>query len=61
MKSFGTTVTFFKRSDGALIGYQAQGHTGYAHAGADIVCAAVSAVVRILYAGIFVAVAAQKQ
>ena len=39
----GTTVEFEKRSDGALIGYQAQGHTGYAHAGADIVCAAISA------------------
>ena len=39
----GTTVTFVKRSDGALIGYQAEGHTGYAHAGADIVCAAISA------------------
>ena len=39
----GTTVTFMKRSDGALIGYQTEGHTGYAHAGADIVCAAISA------------------
>ena len=39
----GTTVTFFRRSDGALIGYQAEGHSGYAYAGADIVCAAVSA------------------
>ena len=38
----GTTVTFKKRSDGALIGYQTEGHTGYAHAGADIVCAAIS-------------------
>ena len=39
----GTTVTFKKRSDGALIGSQTEGHTGYAHAGADIVCAAISA------------------
>ena len=39
----GTTVTFFRRSDGALIGYQAEGHSGYGYAGADIVCAAVSA------------------
>lgn len=39
----GTTVTFVRRSDGALIGYQVEGHTGYASAGADIVCAAVSA------------------
>ena len=43
MKTSGTTVTFLKRSDGALIGYSAIGHAGYAHAGADIVCAAISA------------------
>ena len=43
MKSLGTTVTFVKRSDGALIGYSAIGHAGYADAGADIVCAAISA------------------
>ena len=42
MKSLGTTVTFLKRSDGALIGYTACGHSGYAEAGADIVCAAIS-------------------
>ena len=43
MKALGTTVTFLKRSDGALIGYSAIGHAGYAEAGADIVCAAISA------------------
>ena len=43
MKTFGTTVTFYKRSDGALIGYSSSGHTGYAEAGSDIVCAAISA------------------
>ena len=43
MKSLGTTVTFMKRSDGALIGYSACGHSGYAEAGSDIVCAAISA------------------
>ena len=43
MKTSGTTVTFVKRSDGALIGYSAAGHSGYAEAGADIVCAAISA------------------
>ena len=42
MKTFGTTVTFIKRSDGALIGYSAIGHSGYAQAGSDIVCASVS-------------------
>ena len=45
MKSLGTTVTFWKRSDGALIGYTANGHSGYAEAGADIVCAAISVLV----------------
>ena len=43
MKTLGTTVTFRKRSDGALLGYEVSGHAGYAEAGADIVCAAVSA------------------
>lgn len=43
MSFHGTTVTFYRRSDGALIGYQAGGHSGYAEAGTDIVCAAVSA------------------
>ena len=43
MKNRGTTVTFLKRSDGALIGYTSSGHAMYAEAGADIVCAAISA------------------
>jgi len=43
MRTSGTTVTFYKRSDGALVGYCARGHSGYAEAGVDIVCAAVSA------------------
>ena len=43
MKFHGTTVTFYRRSDGALIGYRATGHTLYAEAGEDIVCAGVSA------------------
>ena len=43
MKTSGTTVTFWKRSDGALIGYSSCGHSGYAEAGADIVCAGISA------------------
>ena len=43
MKPAGNTVTFFRRPDGALTGYRAEGHTGYAEAGSDIVCAAVSA------------------
>ena len=43
MKHLGNAVTFFRRADGTLIGYRAQGHTGYAETGQDIVCAAVSA------------------
>jgi uncharacterized protein YsxB (DUF464 family) len=43
MKNRGTTVTFVKRSDGALIGYRALGHSGYAASGEDIVCAGISA------------------
>ena len=43
MRSTGNTVAFYRRADGALTGYRAQGHTGYAEVGQDIVCAAVSA------------------
>ena len=43
MKTRGTTVRFYRRSDGALTGYCACGHSGYADAGRDIVCAAISA------------------
>ena len=52
MKTFGTTVTFVKRSDGALIGYSAIGHSGYAEAGADIVCAAISALTQTTLNGL---------
>jgi len=52
MKTFGTTVTFVKRSDGALIGYSASGHSGYAEAGSDIVCAAVSALTQTMLNGL---------
>ncbi|MEE1199071.1 MAG: ribosomal-processing cysteine protease Prp [Christensenellales bacterium] len=52
MKSFGTTVTFWRRSDGALIGYQAEGHSGYAEAGEDIVCAAISALTQTTLNGL---------
>ena len=43
MRQPGNTVAFFRRPDGTLTGYRAQGHTGYAPAGQDIVCATVSA------------------
>jgi uncharacterized protein YsxB (DUF464 family) len=52
MKTFGPTVTFVKRSDGALIGYSAIGHSGYAEAGADIVCAAISALTQTMLNGL---------
>ena len=39
-----TTVTFHSGS-GRIDGFLVEGHSGYAEAGADIVCAAVSAVV----------------
>ena len=52
MKTFGTTVTFLKRSDGALIGYSTCGHSGYAEAGADIVCAAISALTQTTLNGL---------
>lgn len=43
MRTVGTTAMFFRRSDGALTGYEVSGHSGHAEAGADIVCAAISA------------------
>ena len=52
MKPSGTTVTFLKRPDGALIGYRANGHSGYAEAGADIVCAAISALTQTTLNGL---------
>ena len=52
MSFHGSTVTFWKRSDGALIGYTANGHSGYAEAGADIVCAAISALTQTTLNGL---------
>ena len=52
MKTRGTAVTFFRRPDGALIGYRCQGHTGYAEAGEDIVCAGVSALTQATLNGL---------
>ena len=37
-----TTITLFSKADG-LVGFQAQGHSGYEAAGNDIVCSAISA------------------
>lgn len=37
-----TRVTLFRTSDGRLCGFECKGHAGYAEAGSNIVCAAVS-------------------
>ena len=52
MKPTGNAVAFFRRPDGALTGYRAEGHTGYAEAGSDIVCAAVSALTQTTLNGL---------
>ena len=38
-----TSVTLYRAADGRLSGFECRGHAGYAQAGSDIVCAAVSA------------------
>jgi len=38
-----TKVTLFYDAQGRISGFQCKGHAGYAEAGSDIVCAAVSA------------------
>ena len=46
-----TTITF--QSQGSrVVGFDVQGHSGYAEAGADIVCAAVTSAVRLVEATI---------
>ena len=44
-----TTVTFRMEGD-RITGFDSQGHSGYAEAGADIVCAAVTSAVRLVEA-----------
>ena len=41
-----TTITFHSHGD-RLTGFTVSGHSGYAEAGADIVCAAVTSAVRL--------------
>ena len=53
-----TTVAFFADEEGRLLGFEARGHTGYAHAGEDIVCAAVSALTQAALYGLTEVVAA---
>ncbi|NLU25244.1 MAG: ribosomal-processing cysteine protease Prp [Clostridiales bacterium] len=42
-----TTVTFLSAGS-RLVGFDVKGHSGYAEAGADIVCAAVTSAVRLV-------------
>ena len=42
-----TTVTFFMEGS-RITGFEASGHSGYADAGEDIVCAAVTSTVRLV-------------
>lgn len=44
-----TTVTFHTEGS-RIIGFDAEGHSGYAEAGEDIVCAAVTSAVRLVEA-----------
>lgn len=44
-----TTVAFHVEGD-RITGFDARGHSGYAQAGADIVCAAVTSAVRLVEA-----------
>ncbi len=46
------TVVEVARSGGLPVGVRACGHSGYAEAGADIVCAAVSVLMQTLYIGL---------
>ncbi len=40
-----TTITVYKNNSNQYIGFDASGHSGYANAGEDIVCAAISVLV----------------
>ena len=46
-----TTITF-RSEGGRIIGFDSQGHSGYAEEGADIVCAAVSSTIDLVIATI---------
>ena len=42
-----TTITFYK-TGGFYYGFEEQGHTGYGHAGDDVLCAALSAMTMLI-------------
>ncbi len=44
-----TTVTFRMEGD-RITGFDSKGHSGYAEAGADIVCAAITSAIRLVEA-----------
>ena len=46
-----TTITF-RSEGGRIIGFDSQGHSGYAEEGADIVCAAISSTTDLVIATI---------
>lgn len=46
-----TEITLF-RKNGRAVGFMAQGHTGYADDGSDIVCAAISALTQAAVIGL---------
>ena len=47
-----TTIAFFQTPEGILSGFDSRGHTGFAEAGEDIVCAAVSALTQATLNGL---------
>ena len=42
------TTVVFRMEDDRITGFEAKGHSGYAEAGEDIVCAAVTSAVRLV-------------
>lgn len=42
-----TTVEFHTEPGGRITGFDSQGHSGYAEAGEDIVCAAITSAIRL--------------
>ena len=44
-----TTITFRMEGD-RIVGFDSQGHSGYAEAGEDIVCAAITSAIRLVEA-----------
>ena len=44
-----TTITFRMEGD-RITGFDSQGHSGYAEAGADIVCAGITSAIRLVEA-----------